>query len=1094
MTSSEDVRLVSPDVFRANNVKSKIRKPHRSCKARVRVESSPLDDRGGKRVVTNPENDVIKKVLSDVRAGSINSLKFDMGSSNYTIFNCSLKKNSDAIGLSPTIDGSFIKEPLCSCNNSVLNSGSGRPVAPGSSHSDSFEQASGGVEGNASPDHSIPLDSTASAKTSMDFEFGKVDRNNGILKKPLGPLLNVQFGCNIPYNPFSMKHGVSKLDNGGRRISFTAEEVIRGGIKCSLQLYEYFVGTSMDYRVVRANLRKMWRVYGIVEITKTNSGIFYFKFSNEEGMKKVLESGPWMIQNIPLVLNLWEPGIWLEKVKPSSIPIWVCVYNIPLELCNGSSIGKIMSGIGKPLPMDKMTKERCLKKAGILDFARVLVEVSADDDLPNVLEIAYPPIRSSQAKVGNLDMKYQWKPPLCTHCHTFGHSTLAYKLRPRTDDENASAILKEALKVNSGTNDTNVPPLNDDGFVFVGRKNKPSDKKSLPPHGDSQMKQGKVQNRGGFNVGKSKQQDGMKKKNMDAVNNSKSDMPSDVVNQKKSLRQLSQDPNFKPKVLVRGSGSNSNSKVSIDEVVPTSNSFDLLSEEAMNEEYDTSIWPKLKGDVDDFIENGIYPSKEIRAEWSPRQMEYFYNNCHKFNLDPSYEDEEDEVNSDIDGIAVDMKPEFEVNNADFLVNNSADGQDVSNVLGNWEWVSNNSSCVGGTRIIVGWDPDVINLMVLDHTSQVLHCYVQPVNRGTCFFCSFVYAAIHTVDRRALWKALHNHKLAVKDSPWVILGDFNAYLDPFERSSGCSKITTAMSDFRECVADIEMKYIAMNGLKFTWNKKPGKVGGLLKKLDRVMGNVPFMSSFPIVHALFLPFMLSDHTPTVLIFLDILKPKPKPFKFHNYLSSKDKFLPTVSEVWSNKVDGCSMFSLVSKLKLLKKPLRKLNFDLGNLFDNVKRCKADLSSAQAAMCVDPFNASFREREFVSLKAFKSALKDEESFLKQKAKVLWLNEGDRNSKYFHNVVKGRLNRNRISYVEDMDSNAFHGSNMGEQFVNHFKSVLGMCSDVSPIEDLGGLFSNTLPESEALYMIRAVSDKEIKEALFSIDGNKAPGPDGFSA
>ncbi|GKA87512.1 putative reverse transcriptase domain-containing protein [Tanacetum coccineum] len=633
---------------------------------------------------------------------------------------------------------------------------------------------------------------------------------------------------------------------------------------------------------------------------------------------------------------------------------------------------------------------------------------------------------SSQAKVGNLDMKYQWKPPLCTHCHTFGHSTLAYKLRPRTDDENASAI-----------------------------KNKPSDKKSLPPHGDSQMKQGKVQNRGGFNVGKSKQQDGMKKKNMDAVNNSKSDMPSDVVNQKKSLRQLSQDPNFKPKVLVRGSGSNSNSKVSIDEVVPTSNSFDLLSEEAMNEEYDTSIWPKLKGDVDDFIENGIYPSKEIRAEWSPRQMEYFYNNCHKFNLDPSYEDEEDEVNSDIDGIAVDMKPEFEVNNADFLVNNSADGQDVSNVL---------------------------------------HCYVEPVNGGTCFFFSFVYAAIHTVDRRALWKALHNHKLAVKDSPWVILGDFNAYLDPFERSSGCSKITTAMSDFRECVADIEMKYIAMNGLKFTWNKKPGKVGGLLKKLDRVMGNVPFMSSFPIAHALFLPFMLSDHTPTVLIFLDILKPKPKPFKFHNYLSSKDKFLPTVSEVWSNKVDGCSMFSLVSKLKLLKKPLRKLNFDLGNLFDNVKRCKADLSSAQAAMCVDPFNASFREREFVSLKAFKSALKDEESFLKQKAKVLWLNEGDRNSKYFHNVVKGRLNRNRISYVEDMDSNAFHGSNMGEQFVNHFKSVLGMCSDVSPIEDLGGLFSNTLPESEALYMIRAVSDKEIKEALFSIDGNKAPGPDGFSA
>ncbi|GKG50544.1 hypothetical protein Tco_0521644, partial [Tanacetum coccineum] len=49
--------------------------------------------------------------------------------------------------------------------------------------------------------------------------------------------------------------------------------------------------------------------------------------------------------------------------------------------------------------MDKMTKERCLKKAGKLDFAKVLVEVNAVDDLPNVLEIAYPPIWSYPTKI-----------------------------------------------------------------------------------------------------------------------------------------------------------------------------------------------------------------------------------------------------------------------------------------------------------------------------------------------------------------------------------------------------------------------------------------------------------------------------------------------------------------------------------------------------------------------------------------------------------------------------------------------------------------------------------------------------------------------
>nr|GFD30126.1 RNA-directed DNA polymerase, eukaryota, reverse transcriptase zinc-binding domain protein [Tanacetum cinerariifolium] len=35
------------------------------------------------------------------------------------------------------------------------------------------------------------------------------------------------------------------------------------------------------------------------------------------------------------------------------------------------------------------------------------------------------------------------------------------------------------------------------------------------------------------------------------------------------------------------------------------------------------------------------------------------------------------------------------------------------VLGRWEWVSNCSSYDRGTRIIVGWDPNHVNMMVLN---------------------------------------------------------------------------------------------------------------------------------------------------------------------------------------------------------------------------------------------------------------------------------------------------------------------------------------------------------------------------------------------
>nr|GEX09731.1 RNA-directed DNA polymerase, eukaryota, reverse transcriptase zinc-binding domain protein [Tanacetum cinerariifolium] len=108
-------------------------------------------------------------------------------------------------------------------------------------------------------------------------------------------------------------------------------------------------------------------------------------FKSEDGMKKVLESGPWMVQNVPLVLNVWEPRIWLDKTEPSLIPIWVCVYNIPMELCNGNGIGKIMSGVGKPLLMDNMTKERTARLLfrGVWDRLKVVVGINGVVSIKN---------------------------------------------------------------------------------------------------------------------------------------------------------------------------------------------------------------------------------------------------------------------------------------------------------------------------------------------------------------------------------------------------------------------------------------------------------------------------------------------------------------------------------------------------------------------------------------------------------------------------------------------------------------------------------------------------------------------------------------
>ncbi|XP_071694820.1 uncharacterized protein [Rutidosis leptorrhynchoides] len=199
-----------------------------------------------------------------------------------------------------------------------------------------------------------------------------------------------------------------------------------------------------------------------------------------------------------------------------------------------------------------------------------------------------------------------------------------------------------------------------------------------------------------------------------------------------------------------------------------------------------------------------------------------------------------------------------------------------------------------------------------------------------------------VPKRELWKNLSRHKRVVVDKPWVLLGDFNATIDPDEHSAGPSFITKSMGEFSECVVDIEVEDISWLGLRFTWNQTPG----ILKKLDRAMGNVEFFSEFPSAVCEFMLFLRCDHSPMVVTFPQIMKSKPKPFKFHNYLTTTPSFLPAVNDIWKNEVYGHSMFAVVSKMKFLKKPLRKLNYEQGNLFLKTEKLKLELERVQQAM----------------------------------------------------------------------------------------------------------------------------------------------------
>ncbi|XP_071729409.1 uncharacterized protein [Rutidosis leptorrhynchoides] len=141
----------------------------------------------------------------------------------------------------------------------------------------------------------------------------------------------------------------------------------------------------------------------------------------------------------------------------------------------------------------------------------------------------------------------------------------------------------------------------------------------------------------------------------------------------------------------------------------------------------------------------------------------------------------------------------------------------SNVFDKWKWHSNIRYSANSCRIVVGWDENVVRVMVISTTRQSMLCLVEAVGMHTKIYCSVVYASNNIKERQKLWKELSVHKVIAKDCPWVIMGDFNVTRKIDEHSAGGSCLTDEMKEFVDCINEIEVDDIGSTGFNFTWTK-------------------------------------------------------------------------------------------------------------------------------------------------------------------------------------------------------------------------------------------------------------------------------------
>jgi len=329
-------------------------------------------------------------------------------------------------------------------------------------------------------------------------------------------------------------------------------------------------------------------------------------------------------------------------------------------------------------------------------------------------------------------------------------------------------------------------------------------------------------------------------------------------------------------------------------------------------------------------------------------------------------------------------------------------------------------------------------------------------------------------------------------PWLLMGDFNSILRLEERVGGAGVTHYQITDFADCCVGLGLSDLQFTGCHMTWTNC-----SVWSKLDRVMGNVPWHQRGFFCHVDFLPSgCLSDHSPCVVSLLERPRAVNRPFRFWNFLADHEDFRDTVRSVWDLEVEGSSQFRFCRKLKLLKSPLKILNErNFGHIASRAERARELLKQAQVQLHSHYDDPELCVRVSELRKNALALSKAEMDYFYQLAKCNYVTKSDRCTKFFHGIVKRNKGRGFVAAITKEDGTTTGSTEeVSLEFNRYFERLLGTHSQVEHVDRevlrCGGVISG----QQANCLLLEVTPEEIKEAVFGIGNDKAPGPDGYTA
>ncbi|XP_019225085.1 PREDICTED: uncharacterized protein LOC109206690 [Nicotiana attenuata] len=194
------------------------------------------------------------------------------------------------------------------------------------------------------------------------------------------------------------------------------------------------------------------------------------------------------------------------------------------------------------------------------------------------------------------------------------------------------------------------------------------------------------------------------------------------------------------------------------------------------------------------------------------------------------------------------------------------------------------------------------------------------------------------------------------------------------------------------------------------------------------------------ACYLEEEISDHCPLKLSNVNSPRRAKAAFNFCNVWASHPNFIDIVKAGWRKEVEGCSMFQVVRKLKMMKKDLKMLNKKyFSNIIEEADADRMALAAAQAELHKNPVDVGLQLAEKQKFQKFKRSSYLAEVYLQQRSKATWIKLGDDNNRYFFSVIKHRrLQEAIIQLTYNAGDIKTEQQEIAGIFVDYYQKLLG--------------------------------------------------------